>query len=183
MNVEGHLQGMGEHVELLTERLSLRRPTPADIDAILAVHADPRAVAHNPSDGLATRDEAAELYARWDEHWRCHGFGYWVVRRHGVDEQLGFCGLKYVDERLLNLFYRFAPDSWGQGIATEAATAVVRWAAQLPDHTVIARVRPDNEASQGVAVRAGLSRATHLDAEGYDGLDWVFWSGLVPEGG
>ncbi|TDV55197.1 GNAT family N-acetyltransferase [Actinophytocola oryzae] len=161
--------------ELLTERLTLSRPTPTDIDAILAIHADPLACKHNPSDALVTREDATGLFYRWDAHWHANGFGYWVVRRRGSAVALGFCGLKYISERVLNLFYRFAPDYWGQGIATESATAVVRRAtSRLPDHSVIARVRPDNVASQHVAIRAGLGRAEHLDGNGEDGLDWVY---------
>jgi RimJ/RimL family protein N-acetyltransferase len=80
---------------------------------------------------------------------------------------------------VLNLFYRFAPACWGQAIASEAATAVVRWAeANQPGQPVIARVRPDNIASQRVAERAGLIRAEHLDSAGFDGLDWMFVSKL-----
>ena len=162
--------------ELLTERLSLRRPTPEDIDVILAVHSDPRAYAHNPSDALHTREEAAELFERWDEHWRAHGFGYWVVRRRQEKTPLGFCGLKFMQlrhQRILNLFYRFDPAHWGNGFAGEAAEAVVRWAA-AGSHPVIARIRPDNVASRRVAVRAGLVRAEHFDDEGLDGLDQLF---------
>ncbi|BDM68443.1 hypothetical protein HEK616_19300 [Streptomyces nigrescens] len=44
----------------------------------------------------------------------------------------------------------------------------------MPDTPLIARVRPANVASQRVAVRAGLRRARHLDAEGYDGFDWIY---------
>ncbi|MBQ1026685.1 GNAT family N-acetyltransferase [Micromonospora sp. C95] len=101
--------------ELQTRRLSLRRPTRADVNAIHRIHRDPRAYAHNPGDALATR--------------------------------------------------------------AEAATAVVDWAsAHLPDHPIIARVRPDNAASLKVAARAGLRRAPHLDTDGEDGLDWIFTS-------
>lgn len=167
--------------ELLTERLTLRRPTPADVPRILAVHRDPLACAHNPSDALATRAEAEDLYTRWDAHWHRHGFGYWGVRYRDSADPLGFCGLKVMRLRerpVLNLFYRFAPDNWGRGIASEAATAVVRWAgATLPGQLVVARVRPGNVASARVAVRAGLVRAAHLDEEGHDGLDEIFVSG------
>ncbi|MFG3599045.1 GNAT family N-acetyltransferase [Micromonospora chersina] len=52
----------------MTARLSLRRPTPADIDLIRAIHSDPRACAHNPSDLLSSRAEAEDRYQRWDEH-------------------------------------------------------------------------------------------------------------------
>ena len=162
--------------ELLTTRLSLRRPAPGDAAAVLAVHADPLACAHNPADALTTMAEAEELLGRWQDHWRRFGFGYWVVRRHGEPRVLGFCGLKVMTlrgEPVLNLFYRFDPACWGDGIATEAARAVVRWAAPLGE-PVVARVRPANVASQRVAERAGLTRAEHLDEDGQDGPDWLY---------
>jgi [ribosomal protein S5]-alanine N-acetyltransferase len=170
--------GAGE--ELVTARLSLRRPIPADVDAIFSIHSDQRACAHNPSDALATRDEAHQLYQRWDEHWRRFGFGYWVARRVGADTPIGFCGIKIMlfrNSDVANLFYRFDPAVWGSGLATEAATAVTGWAAQnIPDRPLIARIRPQNLASQRVAINAGLTRAEHLDSLGEDGLDWIFVS-------
>ncbi|WP_188193303.1 GNAT family N-acetyltransferase [Nonomuraea sp. SYSU D8015] len=169
--------------ELLTARLSLRRPVPDDIDAIFAIHSDPAACLHNPSDALSKREEAMELFQRWDDHWRRFGYGYWVVRRRDPGRTLGFCGTKVVDLNgmsVLNLFYRFEVSSWGQGVASEAATAVVEWVTErVPDLPVIARVRPANTASQRVAVRAGLVRAEHLDTAGEDGLDWIFAKNLL----
>lgn len=172
-----------DNEELLTKRLSLRRPTPAHVDAIHAIHSDPRTCVYNPSDALASRGEAADLFGRWDDHWQRFGFGYWVVRHRDSDVRLGFCGIKFMQlkgRKILNLFYRFDPSSWGYGIASEAACAVVDWAtAHLPDYPVIARVHPENLASQRVAARAGLVRAEHLDGPGYDGRDWIFaanWS-------
>ena len=163
-------------MQLLTTRLSLRRPESDDAAAVLAVHANPLACAHNPADALTTMAEAEELLVQWQDHWRRHGFGYWVVRRRDEPAVLGFCGLKVMtlrDEPVLNLFYRFDPAVWGDGIATEAATEVVRQAAALGG-PVVARVRPENVASQRVAVRAGLTRAPHLDDIGDDGLDWLY---------
>jgi RimJ/RimL family protein N-acetyltransferase len=165
----------------VTARLSLTRPTSADIDLIHAVHSDVQACAHNPADMLTTHAEAVELYHRWDEHWQHHGFGYWIV--HADLKGLGFCGMKVMtlhDREVLNLFYRLDPSTWGHGVATEAATAVVEWAdLYRPDEPVIARVRPANAASQRVAVHAGLRRADHLDTHGEDGPDWIYsrrWS-------
>lgn len=164
--------------ELQTARLSLRRPTEADIDAIFAIHSDPGTCLHNPSDALARPDEAKELYQRWNNQWHSCGYGYWVVRRHNSALQLGFCGIKPMElngMKVLNLFYRFATSAWGQGFASEAATAVTSWASRhIPDLPLIARVRPANAASQRVAVRAGLTRAEHLDGTGYDGFDWIY---------
>ena len=145
---------------------------------VYAIHRDPLACAHNPADLLVSRAEAADLYHRWDLHWRRHGFGYLVVRRRSDATIAGFCGTKFVslhDRTVLNLFYRFAPAQWGEGLASEAASAVVGWAlAAMPENAVVARIRPENLASQRVAVRAGLRRAPSLDCPGEDGLDWIF---------
>ncbi|MFK0245905.1 GNAT family N-acetyltransferase [Amycolatopsis azurea] len=172
--------------ELRTGRLLLRRPGPEDLDAIFDLHTDPEACSHNPSDLLETRKDAELLLLRWTHQWNRYGFGYWTVRRHDSAEALGFCGVKIVGFRrgpVLNLFYRFFPSSWGSGYASEAAGAAVDWArAHRPDDLVIARVRPDNVASQRVALRAGLARAPHLDTTGDDGTDWLYVSGNDHEG-
>jgi ribosomal-protein-alanine N-acetyltransferase len=183
----GHATGTPQHrillcvrldQEMVTERLSLLRPAPADVDAIFSINSDQRACAHNPSDRLATRDEALQLFRRWDEHWLRFGFGYWVVRHRGSDAPIGFCGIKVMrlnESEVVNLFYRFDPGVWGSGLATEAASAVTGWAAEnIPDRVLIARVRPQNVASQRVAINAGLAHAEHLDTIGEDGIDWIF---------
>jgi len=172
---------VGDREELLTAGLSLQRPGPADIDAIYRIHHDPKACAHNPADLLATRADAEDLYRRWDQHWQRHGFGYWVIHPREASEprhNLGFCGLKLMrlaNREVLNLLYRLDPAAWGNGVATEAATAVVDWAAtHVPDRPIIARVRPDNIASAKVAARAGLHRAAHLDTDGEAGPNWIY---------
>jgi RimJ/RimL family protein N-acetyltransferase len=151
---------------------------PADIDAIHAITSDPRTTLHNPADMLTTRADAEKLYRRWDQQWHTHGLGYLVIRRRDAAEILGFCGVKVVRFRsreVLNLFYRLTPAAWGNGIASETATAVVAWADNVrPDLPIIARVRPDNIASQRIAVKTGLQRAEHLDEVGEDGLDLIF---------
>lgn len=166
--------------ELRTERLRLTRPCLADAAGVLEILGDPRTVEHNPSDGLGDLDAAAALVARWIDRWDEHGFGYWCVRAAGSPRLIGYAGVKRMvihDRPVLNLVYRFVPDAWGRGLATEAAAAVVAKAlADLPTETVVARVRPDNEPSQRVARKIGLRREPALDCEGQDGLDRVFVS-------
>ena len=158
-----------------TPRLRLRGHRQDDLAAYSALWADPIVVLHTV--GVPqTPEECWGRFLRAHGHWAVVGFGYWVVRES--EETLGFCGVKFMrlpDRPVLNLFYRFAPQAWGRGFASEAATAVVRWVStNAPDHPIIARVRPDNVASQRVAVNAGLARAPHLDTEGDDGLDWIY---------
>jgi [ribosomal protein S5]-alanine N-acetyltransferase len=109
------------------------------------------------------------------------GFGYWMICRRNEHVVLGICGVKSMhlhDRPVLNLLYRLDPSAWGNGIVTEAASEVVKWAKLTrPDRPVIARVRPHNLASARVAIKEGLERADHLDEHGEDGLDLVFSSG------
>ncbi|MGX6739174.1 GNAT family N-acetyltransferase [Streptomyces peucetius] len=93
---------------------------------------------HNPTDALARCEEAEELHRRWNDQWQRCGYGYRVVRRHGSDQQLGFCGIKPMDphgRQVHGLFYRFATSARGQGLAGEAASRVTAWVS-------LARVRP-----------------------------------------
>ena len=163
---------------LLTTRLSLRRPTPADVGAILAIVGDPRTCEHNRSELITGPAQAEELYRLWDRQWRAHGLGYLVVRRRSTEETVGFCGVKVVQfgaAEALNLYYRLSPSAWGEGIASEAAAAVVAWAvAARPAIPLIARVSRGNLASQRVATKIGLHRAPHLDLDGPDGPELLY---------
>lgn len=144
-----------------TERLRLTRPVPNDSTGVFAILGDARTVEHNPSDRLEDRGEAAELVARWVRHWEENGFGYWCVRESGSDRIIGCSGVKRMLVRgrpVLNLVYRFVPDVWGRGFATEAAAAVVSRAVDdMPTETIVARVRPDNLPSSPARLRTSAS--------------------------
>lgn len=163
---------------LRTDRLQLDLPEPSDAAAVLAIAGDPRTVEHNPSDLVSDLAEADELVDRWIQHWELRGFGYWCVRQIGHSRLVGYCGVKRMlahERPVLNLIYRFHPEVWGHGYATEAARAAVSWArTDQPGATILARVRPDNLASRAVALKAGLSRDSALDEEGEDGPDLAF---------
>lgn len=161
-----------------TARLSLRKPTTLDAAAVLAILSDPRVVEHNPSDQVADLPRVEALITRWLKHWDVHGFGYYCVFDDRTGHLVGNCGIRRMtvhDQQVLNLMYRFAPTSWGQGYATEAANATVQWARQrLPGQVILARIRPAHLASQYVASKVGLRRDPTLDDIGEDGLDWAF---------
>lgn len=164
--------------DLTTERLTLSRPRLSDAAQVFAVLGDPRTVEHNPSDRLETHGESAELVTRWIRHWEEHGFGYWCVRERSSERVIGYAGVKRMTLQgrpVVNLVYRFVPEEWGQGYATEAAAAIVaQLRRETPTESIVARVRPDNLASQNVALKVGLKRDAELDCQGEDGPDWVF---------
>jgi RimJ/RimL family protein N-acetyltransferase len=143
---------------------------------VLALLADPRTTAHNPSDHLADLGDAEALLLRWDAQWAAE-LGYWIVEERS-GSAIGVCGVKAVEvagRRVWNLLYRFVPDAWGRGYAREAATEAIRAAAAVDgSRIVIARVRPANTASARVAAAIGLERRADLDVMGDDGPDEVW---------
>lgn len=163
-----------------TKRLRLTRPVASASSEVFAILGDPRTVEHNPSDRLEDRGEATELVARWVRHWEEQGFGYWCVRESGSNRIIGYAGVKRMliqGHPVLNLVYRFVPEVWGRGFATEAAAAIVSSVLdEMPEEAIVARVRPDNRPSQNVALKAGLQRDAAMDCQGEDGLDWAFTS-------
>jgi RimJ/RimL family protein N-acetyltransferase len=153
-----------------TARLTLRRPRPDDVDAVFRIHGDPRTNLHNPDGPQRDRREAEAMLAFFLAHWEEHGFGYWAVEDGGA-RVIGFGGLMRRprgDGEVLNLYYRFEPEAWGRGYATEVALAAVELArsrhAAIP---VVAKTRPANEAAKRVALRAGLVRRPELDHAGF----------------
>lgn len=159
---------------MCTSRLMMSRPTPADVAGVYAIAGDPGAVEHDPSDLLVNAQEASELVARWIKHWDDHGFGYWCIREKDSDRMIGYCGVRWTTVKGragLNLIYRFAPEVWGRGYATEVGKRALLWATEnLPGQLVVARIRRENHLSQRVALKIGLTRDRDLDSVGEDGV-------------
>lgn len=164
--------------QVRTDRLLLRKPTKADAPFVLALHADPQAIAHNPTDALGELTEAESRLTLWSTQWQ-HGLGYWIVEECAAGRAIGVCGVKAADihgQPSWNLLYRFLPEAWGRGYAREAARASLKAAAAVDaSRPVIARIRPDNAASARVAEAIGPVRRPGLDLDGDDGRDEI-WS-------
>ena len=102
-----------------------------------------------------------ELARAWQENWHGKQLGYYVVSK--LDgTTIGFTGVRHSEEageEVLNLYYRFAPESQGQGYAKEAATAAIASARErFPQLPVVAIIDPTNEASIALALKLGLQR-------------------------
>jgi ribosomal-protein-alanine N-acetyltransferase len=161
-----------------TARLDLDRPHAGDLDAMWVIHSDPRTNLHNPAGPVPDRKAAERRLDEWIKHWREHGFGYWSVRLDG--RTIGFAGLRtsaWNGRSAINLYYRFAPEAWGHGYATETASAAVElWRGTLARRPLIAYTKTANLGSQKTALAAGLERRPDLDqfTTDPDGADIVF---------
>ncbi|HET8665029.1 MAG TPA: GNAT family N-acetyltransferase [Nocardioides sp.] len=139
-----------------TTRLRFREMVPDDVDDLSAVLGAPDPA--RPGHRTRTREDTERWIAWNQENYRTYGFGLWAVETHDGGF-VGDCGLTMQDlegELHLEVGYHVALDLRGQGLATEAAAAVRRAAAEAGEPHLVAIVRPDNLPSQRVAQKIGL---------------------------
>lgn len=158
---------MAVHDRRQTERLVLRPISLIDRDPFIAIHVDPRTNSHSPG-GPPSIEWSEAFLVSLVEAWE-RGLSYWAVEHEG--HVVGFAGAEartMLDRECWNLYYRFAPEDWGRGFATEAVREAIGVAMTLDRwRPPVARTRPANNAAIRVAERAGLDRRPELDHDGY----------------
>jgi RimJ/RimL family protein N-acetyltransferase len=154
--------------ETRTARLLLRRPRESDLDTLFAIHGDPETNRFNPAGPMKTRGEAEASLHSVLTHWERHGFGYWAVENlPEPGHVIGFGGIirkALQDRQTLNLYFRFRPQAWGNGYASELTSAALDLAfGPLGESEVVGIVRRNNTPSIRALERAGLSRIGEID--------------------
>jgi ribosomal-protein-alanine N-acetyltransferase len=150
----------------LTERLLVRAPEASDRAGYLDLFLDPavgRWLGPAPIE-LLDEDEVLAMLSANRRHWDEYGFGPWVLVERARKRMVGRGGLCWTEldgGRAVELAWAIGSDCWGQGLATEAASAAIEWAKSLALDEVVALIVPDNVASRRVAEKVGLE----LDGE------------------
>ncbi|RZQ59351.1 GNAT family N-acetyltransferase [Amycolatopsis suaedae] len=153
--------------DIRTERLLLRPLRPEDRADVVEIQSNPDANRYNPDP--PTRAQASKQLESWLHHWDQHGFGYLAVVEQASGRIIGVGGVQHkvlTDEKALNLYYRFLPDAWGKGYATEMASAVVEWAERELPWPVIITVALINKPSLRVAEKLGFANYEEIEYEG-----------------
>jgi len=152
-----------------TPRLRLRRLRASDEPDLIALDSDPDVMRYvgSPPGCRSPQETAERVKQRLAAD---HGpLGFWLVEPRDRGGLLGLCALiRMPSGDDVELAYRLARRSWGQGIATEAAGALVDHglrAATLPQ--IVAVTYPENLASQRVLEKVGF---THRGLVHYKGV-------------
>ncbi|MFF5445056.1 GNAT family N-acetyltransferase [Streptomyces sp. NPDC012888] len=147
--------------ELHTERLFLRRWRESDLEPWAAMNADPEVREHLGD--LLTREQSDASVARFQAEFDRRGYGWWAVEVRATGEFVGFAGLDRVDDGMpftgVEIGWRLARPSWGQGYATEAALgALAHGFGTLGLPEILAVTTASNLRSQAVMRRIGMTR-------------------------
>ena len=145
---------------LVTDRLSLRRFTLADLDLLDRLATDPRVMEFlgGVKDRAATE---SMLRVRILEYYDRHpGLGIWATVERATGECVGFHVLNHIQgETDIQVGYALFADAWGNGYATEMTMGLLRYGfgtLQLPVIAAITNLA--NTPSQQVLLKAGLRR-------------------------
>ncbi len=94
------------------------------------------------------------------DHWRQHGFGYWVFHLEKDGQFVGRGGLtthQFEGKEVVGLGYAVMPDYWNRGFATEIAAASLEVGfGHLGLAEIWSWALPDNRASQRVMEKLGF---------------------------
>lgn len=140
-----------------TLRLEHRAFTEGDAEAFCALNGNPEVMQHTGEALLPSLDAASRAIAAYAD-FDTIGYGRWACVLKETRAIIGFCGLKYLpDLGEVDVGYRFLPEYWGRGLATEACIASLNFGfTALGLGRVIALVLPANAASIRVLEKAGM---------------------------
>ena len=144
---------------LQTDRLILRAFRQEDFEAWAAIMGDGDVMTFLGGKPMA-RGDAWRSMAMTLGHWALRGYGMWVVERKADGAVMGRVGMLNPEGWPgLEVGWTLGKPYWGQGYATEAAAASMRYAflTQSVDR-IISCIDPGNKASQAVALRLGETK-------------------------
>ncbi len=153
-----------------TDRLAFRKWNAEDLDQFHAICSDPQ-VMQFVGDGQAwSKARTGQFIQLAIDTLQENGYCQWAVIHKANQEMIGFCGFVNTDTDS-EIGWRLAPEYWGQGLATEAARAILKHGIQtLGFQRVIATVQAKNMASIRVIEKLGMTLERSFDRDGREVL-------------
>lgn len=154
---------------LETERLVFRRLLPVDLDNLFALYRDPEIRRHFPEGTLTYEETQDELEFFLNGHPDHPELGLWATIRKEDNRFIGRCGLlpwTIGGRAEVEVAYLLAKEYWEQGLGTEAAQGIARYAVErLHLSRLICVVSPENVASAKVARNLGMTLEAEMEDE------------------
>ncbi len=168
--------------EIETERLRLRILRIEDLPDLMSIVGDSEVMRYIGVEGgvALTREEALDALTSMIAFWNLRGFGRWAVRDKSSDIMVGLCGLRLLEDTP-ELFYAFAKNFWGRGLATESARACLRYGfEELNFNRIIAASRHANAASIRVLQKIGMRYEKDINYQGVEAVCYAVTRDTFP---
>jgi len=152
---------------LTTERLGLRKWLDSDTQPFININKDPKVMKYFPK--TLTEAETIALVKRINLHFDKNNFGLFAVEDKLTKQFLGFTGFAIPTFNApfmpsVEIGWRYKSDVWGQGFATEAARACLKYGFDtLNFDKVISFTSSINKISEIVMQKLGMTFLTNFD--------------------
>jgi len=147
-----------EHIETFaTPRMNAARISETDFDDLFMLNQDSE-VARTMA-GTRSESETRAFIRSSIEHWKLHGYGYWIFRDRTDGRFIGRAGLHHVEidgTPEIEIAYALMPQFWRRGFATEMARVILDLAPKLGLRDLVAFTLPTNLGSRGVMEKVGF---------------------------
>ena len=156
-----------------TDRIEHRAFTLDDCEAFYRLNSHPDVMRFTGEPPLESLDDARQAVADYPD-FDTVGYGRWACVLKESRAVIGFCGLKYLPElNEVDVGFRFLPEYWGRGIATETCSACIAFGFDvLKLDRVLGLVLTENVASIRVLEKCGLERRGELMFDGERALKY-----------
>jgi RimJ/RimL family protein N-acetyltransferase len=145
--------------QITTDRLVLRPISVDDVDALVSLDRDPEVMRYLTGGKPSSRDDVEATIRQELGH-------RWMAHRRDTGDFVGWFGMRAQADGEYELGYRLRRATWGHGLATEGARALIDVAfSQLGARRVWAETMAVNVRSRRVLERCGLQlvRTFHLE--------------------
>ena len=160
---------------ITTPRLVLRAFTEQDVDSMYRILNQDGVLRYFPTTDPPSRDRVKKMILGLLRHWEDREYGLWAVESSSDGTLMGRCGLQHLPETgEVEVDFILGKPYWGQGFATEAGRASVRYGFEkLGVENIVGIAHVENKASQRVLEKLGM---TLIEQRGFFGMECYRYS-------
>ncbi len=155
-------------------RVSLRKVNKSDFYVFYKLLSDPKVMEFSEGilDWLGTESWFNKVRQQSENP---SVFGINAVTLNATGEVIGYCSLlisQHTSEPEIG--YRFCPEFWNHGLATEATGQLINLAFESGVKRITAQIDPNNDRSLGVAKKLGMTFSHNIKPTNYDYADEIW---------
>jgi RimJ/RimL family protein N-acetyltransferase len=143
-----------------TERIIIREFILEDFEAVFEYGSNAAVNKYTGDISLKTKDEAKGIIKNINlKEYKKYGYGRWATIYKPTNKIIGFAGLKFLPEfNETDIGFRFLPEYWNKGIATEVAKPILNYGFKNFDlKRIIGIADPKNIGSCKVLEKIGMT--------------------------
>lgn len=156
---------------IITERLILRKLAEDDVDNIFMLDSNPDVMKYVGVLPVTSKAESEKMVENILNQYKKNGTGRLAVIEKETNKFIGWSGIKLLTDEvngfknIYELGYRFLPEFWGKGYATESAKASLDLGFnQLNADKIYAYADVENQSSNSILTKLGFeNKGAFLD--------------------